>query len=242
MRSFLKLLFTALIAVFAAMVFASTPEASGGYLMSGVILNGILGGVKGKVGGVVGANWKGINYLRSYAIPANPNTASQQASRSKLKFVGETAKLILATIIQPYWNPFYSNMSGFNGFSKVNIPLISAADDYANLMITQGSLEGDIIGGTHTYNATSGLVTVSFEASTMGNGLGTDPAFLLVIDAANNAAFLSDGSDTRVGGEINISIGGGRTASDLHAFLFFARGSGDTLEVSPSAYTTLSAT
>jgi len=44
----------------------------------GKISQGILGGFSGKVGSVVGANWKGINYMRAKAVSvANPRTDGQ---------------------------------------------------------------------------------------------------------------------------------------------------------------------
>jgi hypothetical protein len=50
----------------------------------GTIKQCILGGFSGKVGTVIGASWKGINYMRS--IPQhvkNPRTAGQVSRRSK---------------------------------------------------------------------------------------------------------------------------------------------------------------
>jgi hypothetical protein len=47
------------------------------------ILNGILGGGRGKVAGVVMGIWKGISYLKAYAVPSNPNTVPQQQQRTK---------------------------------------------------------------------------------------------------------------------------------------------------------------
>ncbi len=50
----------------------------------GTISQGILGGVSGKVGNVVGGNWKGIDYLRIMpASVANPQTEAQMDQRSK---------------------------------------------------------------------------------------------------------------------------------------------------------------
>lgn len=50
----------------------------------GVISQGILGGVSGKVGNVVGASWKGIDYLRiKPSNVANPRTEGQVSQRTK---------------------------------------------------------------------------------------------------------------------------------------------------------------
>lgn len=47
------------------------------------ISNGILGGGRGKVGSVIMGRWKGIDYLRAYAVPANPRTPSQVGVRTE---------------------------------------------------------------------------------------------------------------------------------------------------------------
>jgi hypothetical protein len=54
----------------------------------GRIKKGILGGFSGKVGSVVGASWKSIDYIRS--LPAsvrNPRTPAQVNQRSKFATV-----------------------------------------------------------------------------------------------------------------------------------------------------------
>lgn len=200
----------------------------------GKIINGILGGVKGKVGGVVGANWKGVDYLRSYSIPANPNTAGQQAARGKLSFTGRIGKLLLATVIQPFWNPFFSKMSGYNGFSKTNIPRIANDSDYANLLVADGQLEKPTISSC-SYNTVADAVEISFSSTVQGNGLGSDEICIVVIDSANNVSFFKDGGDLREDGAIDVLVGD-RVPANLHAYIFAKRGTGDDLEVSPSDY------
>ncbi len=50
----------------------------------GRINQGILGGFSGKVGNVVGGNWKGIDYMRvKPASVANPKTVGQVNQRTK---------------------------------------------------------------------------------------------------------------------------------------------------------------
>lgn len=51
----------------------------------GKIKNGILGAFSGKVGNVVGASWKGIDYMRSLPNPSSkPRTDAQKAQTSKM--------------------------------------------------------------------------------------------------------------------------------------------------------------
>jgi hypothetical protein len=48
------------------------------------ITKGILGGGRGKVANVVMGSWKGIDYIRAYAIPSNPRTGPQLTRRQIL--------------------------------------------------------------------------------------------------------------------------------------------------------------
>lgn len=52
------------------------------------ILNGILGGFSGKVGTVIGACWKGIDYMRGLATSiTNPNTPAQVEQRARFSLI-----------------------------------------------------------------------------------------------------------------------------------------------------------
>lgn len=203
------------------------------FTMFAVLSQGILGPVKNKVGGVVAASWKGINYVRGYVKPSNPNSAAQQVQRTFFGAIVTAATLILATVIQPFWDPFETQQSGFNGFMQYNLDNMSTPFDYADMVVAKGSLEGETL--TSAVYAAS-TVTLSWTPSGLGNGEDTDPAYGVVYDADNNIAFVSDGTDTRVDGTIAMVIGAGRTATSLHAYLFFTRGTGETLVVSNSTY------
>jgi hypothetical protein len=199
----------------------------------GKILNGILGGVSGKVGGVIGASWKGIDYLKAYNIPANPQTVAQTAQRSIFSTCVWMAKLILSSIILDYWNPFAVQMSGFNSFMKRNLLLMTDDDDYESMLIAEGSLESDIISGVTYETAT---VQLNWSPTIQGNGLATDIAAAVVYDVVNHVCFVNDTTVARSAGGISVTVGSGRTAANLKAYLFFHRGSGETLEVSNSDY------
>ena len=198
-----------------------------------VLEGGILGTVRNKVGNVVAATWFGINYVRSYVVPSNPNTAAQQTQRTFFAAIVAAAKLILTTVIQPYWDPFYTQYSGYNAFCKKNLDDMSAPFDYADMSISQGNLELDEITGA-PYAASA--VTIAWSVAGMGDGLGSDHAVGVVFDSANNIAFVADNEDARADEECAVTVGAGRTAANLKAYLFFKRGSGETLYVSNSDY------
>jgi hypothetical protein len=66
----------------------------------GVIRNGILGGLSGKVGNVVGGNWKGISYLR--ALPSHvtqANSYAQLSARQKMSLVNRFLKTCVPLVV-----------------------------------------------------------------------------------------------------------------------------------------------
>lgn len=193
---------------------------------------GILGPVTQKIGNVVGAKWKDRYYFRTLVTPSNPNTASQQAYRAVFKLLVAAGRLILGSVLQPYWDPFYSGMSGFNAFMKYNIEVMDGTHDWALLIVARGSLEGSAISDAALAGSD---VTISFSSTASGNGLPTDSAVGIVFDSVNNVAFIST-DDTRADAGTIVTVGAGRTASELKAYLFLHRGTGSSLVVSNSSY------
>jgi hypothetical protein len=190
----------------------------------GRIRNGILGSVSGKVSGVVGGQWKGISYLRGYAIPANPNTAAQQAVRGKFSFVIIFAQLILSSVINKFWEKINVGMSGYNSFCKQNFSVADAVTGLTvNNKVLTGSLESTSLQAA-TYTSGTGSCDITWSDTTLGNGLGSDKVLNVIYDKANNIAFVSDAAEIRVSGSESILIGAGRTAADLLCFTAFYRG------------------
>jgi len=110
----------------------------------GKIPQGILGGVSGKVGGVVGTSWKGINVIKTKPLSvANPRTSGQVAQRTKFGNVTSFGSRILAEIIKPNWDRFASRQSGYNAFVSQNIEHFEDALPSADgaMLITKGVME-----------------------------------------------------------------------------------------------------
>lgn len=205
----------------------------------GKINNGILGAVSGKVAGVIGASWKGIPYLRGYAIPGNPQSAGQTVQRNKMTSIVAMAKSVLATVCQVYWNPFAVKMSGYNMFVKHNLDARASNTDYDLAVMADGSLEPETLSALVYTTGTGGCVA-TWTPGGLGNGLDTDKAVVVLYDAEYNVAFVDDAT-TRVDATASFNIGSGRTLNQLHAYLFFTRGTGETLEVSDSDYSVVTA-
>ena len=73
----------------------------------GIIWQGILGGVSGRVGNVIGSSWEGIPVLKSRPLSvANPRTTQQVHYRDRLTKLVAIASSINSSIIidlQIYW-------------------------------------------------------------------------------------------------------------------------------------------
>lgn len=203
----------------------------------GKIPGGILGKVQGKVGGVIGQSWKGIGYIRSYFIPANPQTAGQQSQRSKMTICVYVARLILSTVIQPFWNPFASGKSGYNDFVAHNIKLVDDSTDFVSLEITNGPLETlhhPVSDPYFIYDSSNGEFSFAWSSEINGNGQSSDLGAVIVIDKVNNVAFANIGNYTRQEQGGYMQIGSGRTYSNLVAYCFAFSGSGASALISTS--------
>jgi hypothetical protein len=203
-------------------------------IIGGVILQGILGGFSGKVGPVVGAAWKGIDYMRGYVIPANPNTSGQQTVRTKWSVLSQMASSLLSTLITTYWNPFAVQMSGFNRWMQVNYSTLDGSNDLTiTSKMAEGTLEG-VTGFTVTYATGTGECIGAWDGTIVGNGLDTDFVVLCVYDKTTNSFFVGTGTDIRSAEILSLAISSGLTATNLIGYLFAFRGTGSEFVTSDS--------
>jgi len=235
----LKLLFGILLGGLAVAVFFTSPLISATLLLGAVIEQGILGGLRGKIGSVVGFNWKGINALRIKVTPANPKSAGQVEQRGQMSQAIAVGKQILSTVIQPYWNPYAVKKSGFNAFVGSIVKLLTASTHAVNTACKMaiGSLEGV---STLSFTYTTGTGAADFtwaDNSGVGNALATD-GFLLVVMGIDGTLYGTQESTVNVldrsDGADSLTIATGLTAAEVIGFMFFHRGTGSSLIVSNS--------
>jgi hypothetical protein len=118
------------------------------------ITRGILGGGRGKVANVVMGNWKGIDYLRAYAVPANPRTESQTSVRTTFSSASQAASILNNFLrLLPEQRPRQSNFNVatrllFEGkniidtleaFGTTSEPTISSQLQQTGVLLLQGS-------------------------------------------------------------------------------------------------------
>ncbi len=109
--------------------------------------NGILGAFSGRIGAVIGASWRGIDYMRGLPRISNkPATPSQLAQRMKMVLL-RGFLLGIENIIEICFQN-YSQTSAMNGALSFNMKhSVSGAYpdmyiDFPNLIISKGDLQG----------------------------------------------------------------------------------------------------
>ncbi len=204
----------------------------------GVIKQGILGGFSGKVANVVGSSWKGIAVIKSLPLSvANPNTAGQQAQRGAMTQIVSAARLLLAGLIQVYWNPFAQRMSGYNAFVSENIDTFATAGftGFANFFSMRGSLLGVIVSGVVS-SAGGNTITVSWaDNSGTSDALGTDEMVFTIYNETQDYWIVDAGNAIRSAGTLAIADANMALNDDLHVYTGASRP--DTSKVSDSVYT-----
>lgn len=201
---------------------------------------GILGGFSGKVGGVIGSSWKGIDTMRSQpSSVTNPRTNAQVANRSRFKSVSQLAAAMLTTIVKPLNDRFAQKMSGFNDFCQRNASAFDALGAFipANLVLSRGKLSApsDLAQQASGYDEAivefSPILSGSFDAF-------TDKVYGVVIGKNGDVFGVCTGSDTRADGTVNIATTAGRSLTDPGTlYISFLRADGT--QVSNSSYIAL---
>jgi hypothetical protein len=187
------------------------------------MLNGILGEARNKVGNIVCASWRGINYARQYTIPSNPKTVDQEAWRAEFKRLILCISSVLTPITHKFWEPLARGMSGFNLQVMKSVPAFKPGKELKALCMSYGGLEPNTI-STAAYGIETGSVIINFASACMGNGLATDFVVGVVYDETSNIAFVSDLETGRDAGTLEVPIGVGRAAHTMVAWTFCYRG------------------
>ena len=199
----------------------------------GIIWQGILGGVSGRVGNVIGSSWKGIPVLKSRPLSvANPRTTQQVHYRDRLTKLVALASPINSSIIIPLWNRFASRMSGYNAFIQANSGAFNSSLSFvpASFFIARGRMAATAITNADI-QAVNTQCLVTFSAA-IADSFQTDDdqPFVVITSSAGVLKAFSAGSFTRVEGEITVNaIPGSSFAVGDICFLAFRRPDGSVV-------------
>ena len=208
------------------------------------IPQGILGGIKGKIGGIIGTSWKGINVIKTAPLSvANPQTAGQVAQRTKFGNVVAFAVLILSVVIKPLWDRFASKQSGFNAFIQSNVSLFAAEMPVfgTGFIISKGKMASTSISSLVADAGASEVGLEWVDDSGSGYKLATDIPYAVVINHTQGTVNSYESLSNRENEEINIPLDSALVAGDvIDAYLAFKRADG-TIVSNTSSETGVSA-
>jgi hypothetical protein len=200
------------------------------------IRSGILGNLRGKVSGVVGSQWKDVNYLREYVKPANPNTAAQQVQRTKMSDAVTFCKPLVGPVFNAYTDKFQKSMSGFNRFIKSNIAVFDGTPDLPVVKLTEGSLF-PLATFAATYNTADGEVLLSWDKAIGNNGDILDHTYAVVYHEPSGLWYFAPEEELRDDEADLISLPAGLTATDVSVWTWAARVVGSVVTlISDSVY------
>lgn len=192
----------------------------------GRIQKGILGGFSGKVGTVIGANWKGIDYMRSKAVkkPSNPSFAQmEQQARFGLmmKFLRTFGSLLSTT-----FHDFANGVTGPNAALSYNLRnaitgIYPALDiDYALVLLSRGNLQNAT--APTAIAGAAGKVKFNWtDNSGTGTAQSTDQAILIVYCPATGQSVYNANIATRAAktATLDVTPFSGKTVQTWIAFI-----------------------
>ena len=169
--------------------------------------NGVLGTMTGKVGGVVGRTWKGINTVASYQPNvSNPRTNSQMAQRGKLSTLTALASQLNTGFIKPLWDRDAKKMSGFNAFIQSNMAAIleDGTLSFEDLIASKGKMvKPDITDVVFL----AGTLTLTWSAAVSdAYSLSNDKLYITVIDPATMKAYTFSAVAVRSAGTCSVVL------------------------------------
>lgn len=204
----------------------------------GKIGRGILGGVSGKVANIVGARWKGIDYIRAKPQSvANPRTQLQVNQRTKFALVLRFLQPNLNFIKIGYKN-FSVKKSQFNSAMSYILNNAIVGDypnyliDYAAALLSRGNLATAL---NPSFGLNPGEVKFIWEDnSAVGNALATDKVMVLVYNTSKGeSVYITEGA-TRAVLSQTVIIPNSYAGDDIEMFISLM--SADETQLSNSIY------
>lgn len=192
----------------------------------GTINKGILGGFSGKVGSVVGGNWKGIDYMRSKSGKRN-FTASQAQLEQQAKF-GLSIRFVqpFTSLAELSFRSFAVKKTGVN--SMLSYVLKNAitgtypayAISYADVLVSRGDLP-NALGPVVTAAAASIAVFSWTDNSGTGIAKADDKAILIAYSPVLKQCIYSIGDATRadITGDLNLATFSGEVVQTYLGFM-----------------------
>jgi hypothetical protein len=196
----------------------------------GKIKKGILGGFSGKVGTVVGANWKTISYMRSLPQKVrNPRTLAQQKQRGKFALVVALLKPIIP-FLRVGWKLYAHKQSAYNAASSYTLANAVTGTfpnyqiDFDKLLVSRGNLTP---ANTPQLDAVQNQITMRWtDNSNVGTAKPTDKALAVVLNTTSGEAIFIESGSTRASGQQKIALPENWAGNKVYCYLGFVSDDG----------------
>lgn len=203
----------------------------------GTIKKGILGGFSGKVGTVVGASWKGIDYIRSMPLSVrNPKTIGQLKQRGRFSLVVKFVSTILPVVSAGFRQSAGAGKSAYTAAVSYNInnavvgeyPMVKL--DFAKVAVARGALYG---ANTMTTACEGGGLTFTWGTEVFNNASSNDALMVLAYNPERNEAAYNLSAGIRSEGTASLALPPAWDGEEVETFAAFisedARMASDTL-------------
>lgn len=200
----------------------------------GTIKQGILGGFSGKVGNVIGGNWKGIDYMRvKPAKVANPKTKAQKDQRSQFVLVLNFLQPI-SDFVKVGFKEYAIKMTAFNSAMSYNIKNAITGTypnytiDYAQALVSRGALAGAL--NPTVASTIAGQVAFGWDDNSGdGNANVTDKALLVVYNEDKKEAIYVTEGDVRTAGSQTLVVPDSYSGDTVQTYISFMTEDGKDL-------------
>lgn len=199
----------------------------------GTIKQGILGGFSGRVGTVVGSNWKSVHYMRALATNiSNPRTEKQQCQRTKFS----KAISFLSTItpfLRVGYKSYATDQSAFNAAMSYTMKnaMTGCGDalalDYEKILVAHGNLTV-AVDATVTIEGNKASYKWT-DNSNSGNAKTKDAAMLLVYNKDKREAAYSMNAATRSDAKAELALPASWSSNAMAIYLSFCSEDGKSV-------------
>ena len=202
----------------------------------GRIKDGSFGGFSGKVGNVVGASWKGIDYIRSLPAKVNdPKTQKQVKQRSRLSITLDFLKTVTPFIRVGFQSQDNGRMTAFNAAMSYNMKFAVKEGeqgvelDYPHLLVSVGALGN---AGNVQAGVVEGELQVSWEIPANGNARPDDMAMVLAHNSARGVSIYEFNAGKRADKRVILPLPPVWEGDPIETYLAFKTADGGMVSVS----------
>jgi len=166
----------------------------------GIYVNGLLGAFSGKVGNVVGSNWRSIDYMRSRPKPSKNRLISNKQKQIQLKFSNAyhflnplREFLALSYPIKKGSKKSAFNMAMANVISSIEGSHLDFRFNYQNIQLSKGNLSP--VQGVFSLDEND-ILNLNWKSKiSIGTAEDTDIVYIILYEEQTKEFYIIQGSE-----------------------------------------------